>query len=290
MAGVSERLRSKRIAIVGTGNMGRAILSGLRRAGFPMDQVTASRRKADHLGPIQKEFGVAITTEPAKAEAGADIVVLAVKPQALAKVATSLRPSVGKEGRVYVSVAAGISIAHLEELIPRVPLARAMPNLACGVGEGMTCVAFGGGAAEEERALVIDLFNALGRTVEVDEDLMDAVTGLSGTGPMYVFIVIESLSDAGVKVGLSRHDANVLASKTVLGAAKMVVDSGEHPIFLKDKVTSPGGTAIAALHVMEKSGLRAIFMDAVEAATRRSRELGAANHEGEGRKPRKSEG
>ena len=277
MQPVSTRLKKKRIAVIGTGNMGRALLEGLKLAGFPMDQVTASRRKGDHLEPLQKEFGVAITTDPVKAEARADLVVLAVKPQALAKVASTLKPSLGKEGRVYVSVAAGISTSRLTEMLPQVPLARAMPNLACGVGEGMSCVAYGEKCGVEDRALITDFFDCMGRTIEIDEDLMDAVTGLSGTGPMYVFIVIEALSDAGVKVGLSRHDANVLASQTVLGASKMVVQSGEHPIFLKDRVTSPGGTAISALHVMEKSGLRAIFMDAVEAATKRSKELGAKN-------------
>jgi pyrroline-5-carboxylate reductase len=273
----SPRLKKRRIAVIGTGSMGRALLEGLKRAGFPMEQVTASRRKGDHLEPLQKEFGVAITTDPVKAEARADLVVIAVKPQAMAKVAATLKPSLGKEGRVYVSVAAGISTQRIASLLPKVPVARAMPNLACGVGEGMTCLAFGEKCSPDDRALVTEFFDAMGRAIEIDEDLMDAVTGLSGTGPMYIFIVIEALSDAGVKVGLSRHDANVLAAQTVLGASKMVVESGEHPIFLKDRVTSPGGTAISALHVMEKSGLRAIFMDAVEAATRRSKELGAGH-------------
>lgn len=267
---------NRKVALIGSGNMGQAILAGLAYEGVRMDRVTIVGRKKERLVRLKKRYGVDTTLDAAEAERKADLVLFAVKPQVISKVCSHLVPS---REKVYVSVAAGVPLARLRRMLGDVMIVRGMPNLACAVAEGITCLAFSENCTDAARTMVLDLFGLLGKTLEMDEDLMDAVTGLSGTGPMYAFIVIEALSDAGVKVGLSRHDANILAAQTVFGAAKMVVESDDHPIDLKDKVTSPGGTAISALHVMEKSGIRAIFMDAVEAATRRAAELGLHNEE-----------
>lgn len=183
-----------------------------------------------------------------------------------------------RQKTLVVSVAAGISTHFIEESLGQdVPVVRLMPNVAVLAREGATGVAPGRFAPEEDVAYVRDLLSSVGLVMDVPEELMDAVTGLSGTGPMYVFQMIEGLSDAGVKVGLSRHQAYALAVQTVVGAGHMARDLGEHPAHLKDLVTSPAGTAISALHLMERSGFRAILMDAVEEATRRSAELGRAH-------------
>jgi pyrroline-5-carboxylate reductase len=188
----------------------------------------------------------------------------------LAELAGQLKPSA-----LIVSIAAGYPTGLIEQLLGGKPrVVRAMPNIAAMVGQAATAICAGRWARRKDLKLASRLFETCGTCTGVDESLMDAVTGLSGTGPMYVFIIIEALSDAGVKVGLGRQQATALAIQTVLGAARMVRDTGQHPIFLKDLVTSPGGTAINALYSMEKTGLRAVLMDAVEAATRRSAELG----------------
>ncbi len=213
-------------------------------------------------------------TDNAKACSWADVAIFCVKPQVLGVVLGEVANAM-TEKTLVVSVAAGIHTRFIEKCLNKqVPVVRLMPNVAALARQGATGMCTGRYTKEEDVAYVRDLMSSVGLVLEVSEDLMDAVTGLSGTGPMYIFQVIEGLSDAGVKVGLSRDDSYTLAVQTVLGAALMARDLGEHPGQLKDLVTSPAGTAISALHLMERSGFRAVLMDAVEEATRRSTELG----------------
>jgi pyrroline-5-carboxylate reductase len=274
-------MRRSRVAVIGAGHIGKALVRGFLDAGkCGKEQLVAtipSDEKARRLG---EELGIRVITDNSEACSWADVVVFCVKPQVLASVLKGVADAVDEE-KLVVSVAAGIHSEFIEECFgKRVPVVRLMPNVAVLARQGATGMCWGRYAREEDVEYVKDLFSSVGLVMEVSEDLMDAVTGLSGTGPMYIFQVIEGLSDAGVKVGLSREKAHTLAVQTVLGAALMARDLGEHPGRLKDLVTSPAGTAISALHLMERSGFRAILMDAVEEATKRSAELGKMHMEG----------
>lgn len=264
----------RRIAVLGAGNMGAALLRGMMKAKVaPKGDLVATTRDAKKAQALAKELGIEAHTDNARAAKGADVIVLGVKPQILPKLLDEIKGGVGA-GKLVVSIAAGVPTATIEAALPKAAVVRTMPNLAVMVDAGATAICLGKSASAAHAAMAREMFESVGLVVDVDEYLMDAVTGLSGTGPMYVFQIIEGLSDAGVKVGLSRDVANALTMQTVLGAAKMAQMSSEHPARLKDRVTSPGGTAITALHVMERGGLRAILIDAVEAATKRSEELG----------------
>jgi pyrroline-5-carboxylate reductase len=203
-----------------------------------------------------------------------DAVVLAVKPAQVAGVLASIAPAVG-EGTVIVSIAAGVTLAALENGLGRpARMARVMPNTPLMVGRGMSAIAWSAGADEADRAFVRGVFASVGRVVEVEERLMDAVTALSGSGPAYVFSFIEALADGGVKAGLPREQAVLLAAQTVLGSAEMVLAGDRHPAALRDMVTSPGGTTIEGIHALEQGGFRGTVINAVEAAWRRARALG----------------
>lgn len=275
-------MESKRIAVVGAGNMGEAILRGILKADWAKPQaLRASHPRRERREELEEELGITVHEDNAEAAAWADVVVVAVKPQIIESVLDEIAPAVDA-GDLVVSIAAGTETGSIEEhLVDGAAVVRAMPNVTVTVDVGATAICAGSHATGDDLEAARAIFEAVGVVVEVDEYLMDAVTGLSGTGPMYIFQIIEGLSDAGVKVGLSRHDANTLAVHTVLGAAVMAEETGEHPGKLKDMVTSPGGTAISALHSMEQNGLRALLIDAVEAATERSRELGEMAGDGE---------
>jgi pyrroline-5-carboxylate reductase len=230
-----------------------------------------SKEKAARLA---EELGIKVGTSNPNAVTRSDVVIFSVKPQVLPSVLREVAHTITPD-KLVVSVAAGMQTRFIEETLDQqVPVVRLMPNVAVVAQQGSTGMSRGRWVDDEQVAYVKDLFSSVGLVMEVEEDLMDAVTGLSGTGPMYIFQVIEGLADAGVKVGLSRDQAYALAVQTTLGSAYMARDYGRHPGHLKDLVTSPAGTAIAALHVMERSGFRAILMDAVEEAARRSGELG----------------
>lgn len=264
----------RRIAVLGAGNMGRALLRGMLKAKVARpEDLAATTRDPRKAAALAKDLGILAHTDNRKAARWADVVVLGVKPQILPKLLDEVKPGV-RAGTLVVSIAAGVPTATIEAALPKAAVVRAMPNLPVMVDAGATALCVGKSATAAHATTAREMFESVGLVVDVDEYLMDAVTGLSGTGPMYVFQIIEGLSDAGVKVGLSRDVANQLVVQTVLGAARMAQQSDEHPARLKDRVTSPGGTAITALHTMERGGLRAILMDAVEAATRRSEELG----------------
>lgn len=221
---------------------------------------------------LKSQFAVRVGPDNRQAVAWADVVIFAVKPQALPHVLAEIAEALPRV--LVISIAAGVTIQSVMNQAPGAQrVIRAMPNMPVLVREGMTALSWSGALAEEDKEVARAVFQAVGRVIPIEERLMDAVTGLSGSGPAYVFQAIEALADGGVKMGLPRQTAEVLAAQTVLGAAKMVLDSGEHPAKLKDRVASPGGTTIAGLHRLEEGRFRATLMGAVEAATKRSQEL-----------------
>ena len=264
------------IGFLGGGNMAGALIRGLVEGGsVAKDRIVASDVKAERLAWLEEHYGIRTTLDNHALAREVDILVVSVKPQVVGKVLSPLRADL-KPGAVVVSVAAGVSIAALETFFPEgTRVIRTMPNTPAIVRAGATAIAPGTHATGEDLARAKALFEAVGRAVILDESLLDAVTGMSGSGPAYLMLIIEALADGGVKVGLHRDTSLMLAAQTVYGSAKLLLETGEHPGRLKDMVTSPGGTAIAGLHTLESGGLRRTLMDAVETATRRATELGA---------------
>ncbi|MCK4988634.1 MAG: pyrroline-5-carboxylate reductase [Desulfobacterales bacterium] len=269
-------LNNKKICIIGTGNMGEALVSGLVGSGSsgPKKIICTDVREST-LKAIEKKYGVQTTTSNLEAVQKSDIVIYAVKPQIMAAVIKET-VEILDMSKLVISIAAGVPMAALESCLNKeLRLIRVMPNIAAAVKEAATAVAAGKHASEEDIKMAMSIFDSIGKTVFIKENyLMDAITGLSGSGPAYIFLIVEAMADAGVKVGLSRQDAIFLSAQTVLGAAKMLMETKEHPGQLRDRVTSPGGTAIAGLATLEKGGLRTTLINAVEVATNRSRELG----------------
>jgi pyrroline-5-carboxylate reductase len=265
----------RRIAFIGGGNMAEALIRGMLSADVTQsDRMAVADVSSARLTYLQRKYNVAVTPRNVEAVREADVVLLCVKPQVIDAVLAEITP-VADASKLVISIAAGVSIERIEKALvgnPRV--IRVMPNTPALVLAGAAGVAGGKRATEGDLALAQDIFGAVGRVVVVEEKLMDAVTGLSGSGPAYVFTFIEALADAGVKVGIPRALAMELAVQTVLGSARMVLETKEHPAKLRDMVISPGGTTIAGMHELEKGRLRASVMSAVEAAAKRSRELG----------------
>jgi pyrroline-5-carboxylate reductase len=268
-------LREKRIAFIGGGNMSEALIGGLVRTGLAdPDRLLASDIVSARRDILADRFGIKTSHANRQAVVGRHVIVLAVEPQLLDGVLEEIRTAIAPEALI-VSVAAGYPIAQIAQRLNGTErIVRAMPNTPSIIGEGVTALAFAGQLTEKDRAVARALFESVGAVVVIDERLMDAVTGLSGSGPAYVYMMIEALADGGVMMGLPRHTAAVLAAQTVAGAARMVLSTQEHPAVLKDRVASPGGTTIAGLHALENGRLRAALMSAVKAATSRSRELG----------------
>lgn len=264
-----------KIGFIGAGRMATALAKGLLDSGFSQrDAIKAGDVDAAARDGFQRETGVAAAESNTEVVAKSDVLVLAVKPQSMPGVLNELRPLVN-ERQLMVSVAAGVTLQTLAGTFGTgARLARVMPNTPCLVGRGASAFAIGGAATPDDAALVERMFSTVGIAVQVPEPMLDAVTGLSGSGPAYGFQVIEALSDGGVRAGLPRDIATRLAAQTLLGAAEMVLKTGQHPGQLKDAVASPGGTTIAGLHELERGGLRAALMNAVLAATVRSQELG----------------
>jgi pyrroline-5-carboxylate reductase len=270
----SPRLH-KTVAFLGAGNMAGALIRGLLSSGalLPSEILCTDVRKP-RLEELKTKYGVEVLQSNEEAARRADVVVLSTKPQVfdrlLPEVNKGLRPS-----SLVVSIAAGIPVSAIEAHLPEgTRVVRTMPNTPAIVDAGATAIARGTHATDEDIALCTAVFESVGRAVVLDEYLLDAVTGLSGSGPAYIFLIIEALADAGVKVGLHRESALLLAAQTVLGSAKLLLETGEHPGKLKDMVTSPGGTAIAGLHTLEAGGLRTTLINAVETATARAKQLG----------------
>jgi pyrroline-5-carboxylate reductase len=272
-------LATHTIGFIGAGNMAEALIRGLVRGGHvPADRITASGPRRERLDELAKSYAIAITLDNREVARRASLVVLSVKPQILDKVLREVADQL-QPGTLVVSIAAGVNTEAIEEVIERVVpegvrVVRAMPNTPALVGAGATAISPGKHASEADLATAKAMFDAVGISVVLDESHLDAVTGLSGSGPAYIFLILEALSDAGVKVGLSRRNAQRLAAQTVLGSAKMLLETDEHVGRLKDMVTSPGGTAIAGLHTLEEGGLRTTLINAVETATKRAKELG----------------
>jgi len=268
-------LNGKRLAFVGGGNMAEAMIRGLLAAKLmaPRDILVSDVRE-DRLTFLRDTYGVETAQTNPEAAEKAEIVVLSVKPQIMGEVLDGLIDVVNGS-KLLVSIAAGVTTGSIADRFPGpVRVIRVMPNTPALVLEGASALTRGRHATSEDLEIAKRFFRAVGKVVIVEESLMDAVTGLSGSGPAYIFLIIDALSDAGVKVGLSRDIAQLLAAQTVMGAARMVLETKKHPGELKDMVTSPGGTAIAGLHTLEQGGLRTTLINAVEAATVRSRELG----------------
>ena len=266
----------KTIGFLGAGNMAEALLRGLLRGHAEPDRIAASGPREERMAELAERYGIFTTTDNVALVERSEIVVLSVKPQILRRVLDQVGARVRPDALV-ISIAAGVPIVAIaERLRPLTRVIRTMPNTPALVDAGATAIAGGAHATPDDIALARRIFDAVGISVVLEESLLDAVTGLSGSGPAYIFLILEALSDAGVKVGLSRRTAQLLAAQTMLGSAKLLLETNEHPGRLKDMVTSPGGTAITGLHTLEHGGVRTTLMDAVEAATKRSHELGQA--------------
>ncbi len=267
---------TNKIAFIGGGQMAEALIGGLLAGRLcPAESIWVTDPVAARGDHLKSQFGVRVGSANREAIAWANVVVLAVKPQTLPAVLSEVGPALAQSQSLVVSIVAGVTIKTIaEQMGGAMRVVRAMPNTPALVREGMTALALGNGVSEEDSRLARTVFEAVGRVVLVEERLMDAVTGLSGSGPAYVFLAIEALADGGVQMGLPRQTAELLAAQTVLGAAQLVLESGVHPAQLKDRVASPGGTTIAGLYQLEQGSFRATLMAAVEAATMRSKELG----------------
>ena len=265
----------KTIGFLGAGNMAEALIRGLVQDGVVTpERIIASGPRGDRLAELAGAYRIETTTDNAALAKQAEILVLSVKPQILERVLREVASAI-PPGALVVSVAAGIDTATIESHLPSgARVVRAMPNMPALVRAGATAISRGRHATDADLVEAKTIFDAVGLTIVLDESQLDAVTGLSGSGPAYIFLILEALADAGVKVGLSRRTAQRLAAQTVMGSAKLLLDTDEHPGKLKDMVTSPGGTAIAGLHTLEEGGLRTTLINAVETATKRARELG----------------
>nr|MBF0222572.1 pyrroline-5-carboxylate reductase [Desulfobulbaceae bacterium] len=264
------------IGFIGGGRMAEALIQGICASGLALpEQIFVVDLDQGRRTFLHDSFGVSVFDQAGPVVDSCDLLVLAVKPQVMAKALGGIKDSV-QSRHLLVSIAAGVSLASIETALDGAPchLVRVMPNTPALVGEGAAAISPGKGADEADVAKVKALFDAVGQTVVLAESYLDAVTGLSGSGPAYVFSFIEGLIDGGVKVGLPRPEAQTLVLQTVLGSAKLAMETKQSPADLKAMVTSPGGTTIAGLHAMARAGFQGILMDAVEAATKRSRELG----------------
>lgn len=268
----------ERVAVIGSGAMGEAFIRGLLRGGFlTRDEIVATDKSPERRAHIEQGYGVLVTADNAEALRSADTAVVAVKPQNIVEALREMAPAVDVERHLIISIAAGVPTAAIERrLPPGTPVVRAMPNIAALVGQAATGLCQGAFAREQHLQRALKIFEAIGRAVVVPEHLMDAVTGLSGSGPAYAYLMVEALADGGVAAGLSREAALFLAAQTLAGAARMVLETGRHPAELRNWVTSPAGTTAAGLTVLESRGIRGALMEAVLVGTRRSRELGEA--------------
>ncbi len=265
----------KKIVVIGAGNIGGALIGGMLSSGVAdREHLTATEFSPVRAEEIREKYGInVVTTGNREPVQEAEVIIVAVKPPTVAFVLQDLR-DVLRADQILISVAAAVPIALIEKQVGRkMPVFRAMPNIPVVVDEGATGLAANDVATGEQRQFVETVFRSAGVVCSVDEDLMHAVTALSGSGPAYIYMVIEALIAGGLKMGLSHQVSTRLAEQTVLGAAKLVRETALHPAILKDRVTTPGGVTISAIHELERHGLRAMLISAIETATNRSREL-----------------
>lgn len=278
---MTHKLSEKRLAVIGAGKLGGILLRAYLKQGlFAAKRVAASVKHAERASALEKELGVSVSTENRKAARGADIVLVAVKPQVVGEALKEIAPELS-ENTLVISVAASVPTSYLEQRLAEAaeggakksPVVRAMPNTPATVDCGMTGICRGSHAGAEHLETARTMFDAVGRTVVVDEKNMDAVTGLSASGPAFAYIILESLAEAGVKVGLPRDVATLLAAQTMKGAASVVLETGDHPALLKDAVTTPAGCTIDGILELEEGKLRVTLIKAVVKATSRAGEL-----------------
>ena len=265
----------EKVGFIGGGKMGEALCKGIINAKLSeAGNIIVSDVVVERCRMLAKEIGVKTTQNNKDVASFADVIILAVKPQMMGEVLDQLKNDITHR-HIVVSIAAGIPIRFIESrLLAGIRIIRVMPNTPCLIGVSATAFALGKSATDADGQLVLNLFNAVGKVFKLDEKYLDAVTGLSGSGPAYVYLFIEALSDGGVKMGLPRDVATVLAAQTVMGSAKMVLETGQHPAQLKDAVTSPGGTTVEGISKLEDGGFRSTVINAVEAATLKSKKLG----------------
>lgn len=262
------------IGFIGGGNMAEAIIKGLLRGGVPSSSIYVGEPDNDRRRRISDTFGVVAVSSNKEVARKCTPLVLAIKPQVAQTVLQEIKGEISTD-KLIISIMAGVKTEAIEGiLLPGSKVTRVMPNTPALVMEAASAICAGSNAGKEELQLTSHMFELIGKTWIVEEKLLDAVTGLSGSGPAYVFSFIQALSDAGVKCGLPRDVATGLAVQTVVGSARLVAETGEHPAVLREKVTSPGGTTIAGLAVLERNGFSGTIIDAVEAAALRSKELG----------------
>lgn len=264
------------VAVVGAGKIGEVLLSGLVKAGWPVDRLIATARRPERADELRARYGCRVL-DNAQAAAEADVLVIAVKPQDAGTLMADLGPNV-PAGKLVVSLCAGLPTGFFTKwLASGTPVVRVMTNTPALVDEAMTAISAGAHATVEHLAIAEELFKPLGRTIRVPESQQDAVTALSGSGPAYFFYLVEAMTDAGILLGLPRQVAHDLIVQTAIGSAIMLRDSGEHPVKLREAVTSPAGTTISAIRELENHGVRAALLGALEAARDRAREIAAQN-------------
>ena len=271
----SRMKKKKVIGFIGTGNMGEALIAGLLKAKFTTpEQIMAFDAEGARLRFIQKKYGVKKASDNHHLASQCDPLLLCVKPHSMKEVIEEMADSLDSS-KLFISIAAGVPLYAIETYARKqLRLIRVMPNINVLVQEGASAIAPGNLATDDDVKLAKAVFDCVGRSILIHEPLMDAVTGLSGSGPAYVFLIIEALTDAGVHLGMTRAQAFALVTQTVMGSVKLLSQTGDHPALLREKVTSPGGTTAAGLYKLEEGGLRKILIDAVIAATQRSKELG----------------
>jgi pyrroline-5-carboxylate reductase len=278
---MSLKLSDKKLALLGAGKLGGILLRAYLKQGlFMPSRVTATVRHAERAAALAKQLGIAVTTDNREAVKGADIILLTVKPQTVSEVLHEIAPQIAREA-LLVSVAASVPTVFLKQQLAaaigddcaEVAVVRAMPNTPAAVDCGMTAICGGTHAQMEHLEIARTMFDAVGRTIVLDEKHMDAVTGLSASGPAFAYIILESLAEAGVKVGLPRDVATLLAAQTMKGAASVVLETGDHPALLKDAVTTPAGCTIDGILELEEGKLRVTLIKAVVKATSRAGEL-----------------
>lgn len=267
-------LSGKKLGVLGVGKLGEALISGLvQRGGVRAEDIAGSVRLPESVKRVETRLGIRATTDSAAIAAASDILLVATKPQAVEGLLAVIDPAIRRE-HVVISVAASVPTTFIEARLGLpVPVIRVMPNTPCQLGAGMSVLSKGKHASDGDLALARSIFDAVGRTAVLDERLLDGVTGLSGSGPAYLFVVIEALSEAGVKLGIPRETSLLLAAQTVYGAARMVLELKEHPALLKDMVTTPAGCTIDGLLELEEGKLRVTLVKAVVKAAERAREL-----------------
>jgi len=260
------------IGILGGGNMGEAIIKGLTKSRMELHCFDINKKRLEYL---KKEYNIIEQSTPGELVSNCDVLILAVKPAQAKDVLSGISKAVNERSSLLISIAAGLSLEFLQKHLDGYSnIIRVMPNTPCLVLEGASVLAQHSDVNKADMEFASEIFGSLGKVLVLDEALLDAVTGLSGSGPAYIFLAIDAMASGGVKMGLSRQDSIMLAAQTVLGAAKMVLETGIHPEELRDRVSSPAGTTIAGIHTLERSGFRSALMDAVESATQRSKELG----------------